>query len=283
MSNKQKSGTATRPNAEEVVQPQDQQQQQQNQQQDQQQSQDQQQPQDGQGETVNDPGVGGVLEGDKSKENGDHNQDDEIAETPSDPEETENGVLKNGPEPEHEVMDEQGPSELVKKLMVLFKEDQPTDMIALINRGNEEGNILTKALIYSLNELMERAAPGIPMQPQELSPLQYSVFEALFRIVESPDYDVFREGFSVFLAYISATNGKRTALNDAYIARYMHAWKKDPDKASAFQELFAIGRVVTGENMTPKKIAQEINISLFGKNVVTDTGHNNLTKLFKLN
>lgn len=283
MSNKQKSGTATRPNAEEVVQPQDQQQQQ-NQQQDQQQSQDQQQPQDGQGETVNDPGVGGVLEGDKSKENGDHNQDDEIAETPNETVPT--GISQGpeaDPEPEHEVMDEQGPSELVKKLMVLFKEDQPTDMIALINRGNEEGNILTKALIYSLNELMERAAPGIPMQPQELSPLQYSVFEALFRIVESPDYDVFREGFSVFLAYISATNGKRTALNDAYIARYMHAWKKDPDKASAFQELFAIGRVVTGENMTPKKIAQEINISLFGKNVVTDTGHNNLTKLFKLN
>lgn len=280
MSNKQKSGTATPPAAEEVVKQQEQQQPQDQQPQDQQQE--QQQPQDGQGETTGATGAGEVLEGEKPQENGDYNQDDEIAETPN---QVAPASVAQGPEtdPAPEVATEQGPSELVKKLMILFKEDQPTDMIALINRGNEEGTILTKALIHSLNELMERAAPGIPMQPQELSPLQYNVFEALFRIVESEEYDVFREGFSVFLAYISATKGKRTALNEAYISRYMHAWKKDPDKACAFQELFDIGRVVTGENMTPKKIAQEINISLFGKNVMTEIGHNNLTKLFKLN
>lgn len=184
-------------------------------------------------------------------------------------------VQQNSTTVEHTKLNKNVPQQQVKQPVEQISTDNSSQ--AIIDKARASTNNYIKGLANFLDDYVTKMAPGLVAGDREGGTFQFNFHNTIVQLMNQPEYEVFRNGFLVLIAYLRAYD--KGAFGERYIFRFSEQWPAGADKLTNFQATLNLLKIIANKQERP--VNKFISLERTFNTGYTELAKENVTRFLK--
>ena len=148
---------------------------------------------------------------------------------------------------------------------------------AIIEKAHKATDTFTVGLVNFLDSYMKKMSPGLLAGDKQGGMTQFNLHNTIVQLFNAADYDVFRNGLLILLAYFNAY--EKGVFNERYLFRFSEQWPGGADKLTNFHATLNLLKIIANKQERP--VGKFISLERTFNTGYTELAKDNISRFLK--